>query len=96
MSKVRYLSPAIKEMMAVAEFYESKTKNLGIEFLLELQEVTKSISESPLLGLCIKEDIHRRLLSRFPYALLYRIDTDEIIILTVMHLRRNPDYWLNR
>ncbi len=33
---------------------------------------------------------------RFPYALLYRVDPDEVIVEATMHLRRHPDYWQNR
>jgi hypothetical protein len=33
---------------------------------------------------------------RFPYAVLYRPDPDEIVVVAVMHQRRRPGYWLGR
>ena len=33
---------------------------------------------------------------RFPFGILYRVDPDEIVILAVMHLARQPDYWRDR
>ncbi|MBA3346286.1 MAG: type II toxin-antitoxin system RelE/ParE family toxin [Gemmatimonadales bacterium] len=35
-------------------------------------------------------------LRRFPYSLLYRIETDRIYVLAVMHHRRRPGYWTDR
>jgi len=32
-------------------------------------------------------------LNRFPYAILYHIDGKHIVIVAVMHMRRNPDKW---
>jgi hypothetical protein len=31
-----------------------------------------------------------------PYAVIYREDADEIVVLAVMHLHRRPDYWTDR
>jgi hypothetical protein len=44
----------------------------------------------------LRGEVRRRLLRRFPYALLYKIKPDSIRILAVMNLRRRPSYWLGR
>jgi len=41
-------------------------------------------------------DIRRCLTNRFPYGILYSIESDRIFILAVMHLHRDPDYWKHR
>ena len=41
-------------------------------------------------------DIRRRLISRFPYAILYSDEGEILYILAVMHLRRDPNYWKSR
>jgi hypothetical protein len=39
----------------------------------------------------------RKLLSRFPYGLLYHCpEPDWIKVVAVMHLHRKPDYWRDR
>lgn len=40
--------------------------------------------------------MRRRLVRRFPYAVLYSISPDLIRILAVMHSRRRPMYWIER
>ena len=36
------------------------------------------------------------LLSRFPYKLLFSIETEYLYVLALAHHHRAPDYWVNR
>jgi plasmid stabilization system protein ParE len=41
--------------------------------------------------------VRRRLVDGFPYAVVYRIVTNELVeIVAVMHGKRSPDYWKER
>lgn len=40
--------------------------------------------------------MRRVLLSKFPYAVLFLELADDIRIIAVAHLKRDPEYWLNR
>jgi hypothetical protein len=35
-------------------------------------------------------------LRRFPFGLLYAIETERIVIVAVAHLKRRPGYWKDR
>ena len=93
---VRLLPPAEQEMFDAARYYELQAPGLGQDFLdkveLALQDLVVSSERWPI----VQDDIRRRLIRRFPYSLLYRIDPDEVVILAVMHQRRHPSYWLSR
>ena len=93
--RLRFLDPAEEEMYNTARFYETRTLGLGVEFLDEIEYATATIIEYPQVGPIIHSEIRRLLTRQFPYALLYRIDGDEILVLAVMHQRRRPDYWKN-
>ena len=41
-------------------------------------------------------NIRRCQTRRFPYGVIYAQDLHGILILAVMHLYREPDYWKNR
>ena len=47
---------------------------------------------------CINSSIRRCLLRRFPYGIIYAYNKqkEEIIVLAVMHLHRDPKYWVYR
>jgi toxin ParE1/3/4 len=96
MTRIVFLVPAEEEMLEAAQYYESQTRGLGHEFLGEVQRTVARIIENPRLGQIVRAGIRRRLMPKFPFGILYRIDPDEIVIIAVMHLRRRPGYWVDR
>lgn len=96
MKPVRILRPAELEMLDAARYYELQATGLGTDFIDKIGAAIQDISENPERWPIIKDSIRRRLVRRFPYALLYRVDPDEVIVQATMHLRRRPDYWFNR
>lgn len=95
-NKVRLLLPAEQEMFDAARYYELQAPGLGQDFLEKVEIVLREIETSPDCWPIVQNDIRRRLISRFPYSLLYRIDPEEVVILAVMHQKRHPSYWLSR
>jgi len=79
-------------------WYEERAKNLGMEFLVEVNRAIETVREMPALWPVRDEarEIRRYLIHRFPYAVIYRIRDRVIQIIAIMHLRRNPDYWRDR
>ena len=96
MKTVRFLRPAELELLDAAKYYELQAAGLGNEFLDKVVAALKDIREHPVQCSIVKLNIRRRLVTRFPYALLYRVDPEEIVIEATMHTRRRPDYWFGR
>jgi len=96
MKAVRFLRPAEMEMLDAARYYEQQAPGLGVDFLEKIDSAVRDIGEDPERWPVLRLQIRRRLIHRFPYGLLYRVDPDEIIILAIMHLHRHPDYWIGR
>jgi plasmid stabilization system protein ParE len=44
----------------------------------------------------VSREIRRALLQTFPYAVYFRVTDDAVIILAVLHLRRDPRTWRDR
>ncbi len=80
-------------MVEAAKFYEQRHDGLGVDFLSEVEHSIERLRANPEAGRSLRAGIRRRLLRRFPYGLLYRVDAEEIVIVAVMHLRRRPGYW---
>ncbi|HEY0480349.1 MAG TPA: type II toxin-antitoxin system RelE/ParE family toxin [Kofleriaceae bacterium] len=67
----------------------------GGRFFDELELVLEAIRAMPLRFPVVHGPIHRALLRRYPYALFFRIrrSTMTIVILALVHQRRDPATW---
>lgn len=83
-------------MLEAAGFYEERVRGLGQEFLNEIEQALPGIREHPEISPKVLGDIRKRLLNRFPYALLFSEEPDAILIVAIAHLSRRPGYWIDR
>jgi len=84
------------EINEAADFYDIESPGLGSVFIDEIQRAIGSISEFPEAVPLVRGRVRKRLVAKFPYALVYSIRPDEIRILAVAHLKRRPFYWRGR
>jgi plasmid stabilization system protein ParE len=87
---------AERELNDAAQYYELESPGLGTAFLAEVEQSCSRITEHPEAAQVVLGSIRRRLLRRFPYALLYSVRGDTLRILAVMNLKRRPTYWIGR
>jgi plasmid stabilization system protein ParE len=91
-----FLLPAEEEMTEASVFYEAATSGLGAGFLDEVQRLVKVLCKHPELGQSVDRGLRRVLLHRFPFSLIYSVESDAVLIVAVAHQRRRPDYWRDR
>jgi plasmid stabilization system protein ParE len=96
MKTPRLLLPAEEEMLDAAFYYEQQSTGLGQDFLRKVQNAVEEIVQHPTRWPKVRGNIRRRMIHRFPYAVLYEDQPHEILIIAVMHLRRHPAYWIER
>jgi toxin ParE1/3/4 len=96
MKTVLFHPAAEAEMIDAAVYYETKQKDLGRRFLVFVQEAIERIKINPLLHPVVYLDVRRCLTKTFPFAVLFRILHDRIVVMAVMHIHRDPGYWKNR
>lgn len=91
------LSPEAKLEFEDAErYYNLQLAGLGAEFRDEIRAGLKRIRTWPLACPVERGPIRRALLSRFPYKLMYAVETDHIYVIAIAHQHRKPDYWVER
>ncbi len=96
MKAVRFHSDAVSEMVAAAAYYETQQPDLGRRFLTAVQDAVNRIAVNPHLFPTVDLDVRRCLTKTFPFGVLFRDRPDAIVIMAVMHLHRDPDYWKTR
>lgn len=91
--KARFTSVAEIELKEAIEFYESAQTGLGAKFLVEVEATTRLVETHPLAWAALSPRTRRCRIHRFPYALFYQVRSDELLIVSVMDLRRDPKRW---
>jgi plasmid stabilization system protein ParE len=74
-------------------WYEEQRSGLGEEFLAAVQSTLRSIEQFPEMFVSIHRDVRRAIVSRFPFAVFYRVESRQIVVLRVLHTARDPKLW---
>lgn len=87
---------ALEEYKDAARYYEGCQSGLGRRFISSVEQAIHHIVEKPEQWKILEQDVRRYLTRVFPYAVLYSIEPDYILIIAVMHCHREPGYWKKR
>jgi plasmid stabilization system protein ParE len=79
-----------------ARWYDDERPGLAERFLSDVHRTFARIRERPLQFPSVSRDVRRALLHTFPYAVYFRAADEMIVVLAVLHLRRNPKVWRGR
>ena len=93
MTPYRFTSAACKELSQAIFDYEQRENGLGAAFLDEVEDTINRIRQHPTAWHPLSPRTRRCRTHRFPFGLIYQIRTDEILIVAVMDLRRDPAKW---
>lgn len=92
----RFLPPAEEEMSEAALFYDAASDGLGTDFLDDVQQAVDRLCEYPEAGKAVSSNLRRMLLHRFPFSIIYSVETDVILVVATAHHGRRPGYWQSR
>lgn len=87
---------ARSDLASAASWYEDQRPGLGSDLVAEARQLFQLIAAHPAQFQAVAQDVRRAQLNRFPYAVYFGVDTDEVLILAVVHKRRHPDIWRQR
>ena len=84
------------EMIEARDWYESQRAGLGQVFTDTVDQAVASIIASPLAHPRVHGETRRLVVRRFPFAIYFRVLTDELVMLAVMHGRQQAQRWRER
>lgn len=87
---LHFLPEVEEDVISGYVWYEEKAPGLGEEFLRTFYAYAGEISRNPLLYSKVYGEYRRRLLKRFPYAIYFKMEENEIIIFGLFHCARDP------
>ena len=87
---------ALDEFEDAACFYAGRQPGLELRFIACVESALRQVSEEPTRCRAFEDDVRRCLVHVFPYAVLYSVESDYVLIIAVMHCHREPGYWRHR
>lgn len=90
-------TPAAKaELFEAADFYDANKSGPGGEFLDNVERALSFIRQYPNAAPLQHAATRQQRTERFPYGLVYLVRAADIVIIAVVHLKRQPGYWHGR
>jgi toxin ParE1/3/4 len=87
---------ATAELAEAVGFYEERAEGLGHDLYDEVARVFAEVAANPHIAPVFDDPYRRYLCRRFPFSVVYRVTSDSVRFLAVMHQRRRPGYWKGR
>ena len=84
---------AEREVEESAHWYEAREFGLGQSFVDEVLQAFDAIEAGPETFPFLRAPYRRKLLDRFPYAVIYKVTSRRIYVRAVAAGRRRPGYW---
>ena len=94
--RVEFHAEALAELEHAKVWYERQQSGLGDSFFQEITAAISRISDTPKVWPQYAAGTRRVFLHRFPYAVIYHQRPQDILVVAVMHLKRQPGYWKAR
>lgn len=82
-----------RDLAAGFGYYEGQAKGLGEAFLAAVDSSFDAIERYPEMFSRVHGEVRRAIVSRFPYAVFYRVESKRVVVLTVLHTARDPKLW---
>jgi plasmid stabilization system protein ParE len=85
------------ELIDAQDWYENESPGLGSRFRRAVDAVVQRISDNPRQFPVIYKNVRRALLRRFPYALMFVIEDDQLLtVIACFHGSRDPAHGQER
>jgi toxin ParE1/3/4 len=96
MTPYEFHPEALSEYESAAQYFAERQPGLELRFIASIEATIQRICEAPRSWRVFDGEVRRCLAHVFPYAVLYSIESDHVLIIAVMHCSREPGYWRNR
>jgi len=94
--RVEFLPAAVDEAEAAAALYFERDPRVAAAFARAVAAAVKRISLAPGRWPSHLHGTRRVLLRLYPFSVVYRAETNRVLVVAIAHFRQRPGYWADR
>ena len=83
-------------MEAAINWFEEQRDDLGHELLDCIFEGFNELEHNPFQNEKRYKEVSVKFIRRFPYGIHYLLEADDISVIALFHMKRNPKSWKSR
>jgi len=84
------------DLLDAFHWYQEQQVGLGHDFKLCVNDALSKLEKHPSFYKKVHNDIRRVIIKKFPFGIFYIVNDNKVIILAVLHARRDPLKWKSR
>ena len=93
---IEYAVEVREDIDSAYAWYEEQQTGLGERFLSAVSDVVQQIQSNPQVFGRVRGNVRAGLARDFPYVVYFRPEATRIVIIAVLHGRRDPKIWMRR
>lgn len=90
MYSVAYKPKALEEYEQSIEWYAERSIKAAENFIIDVQESIKEIKANPTQFKNRYKKYYETTLKKYPFDIVYIIEAERIVIISIYHQKRNP------
>lgn len=97
--RLEIVEPALDEVANAIQHYRAISVSLAANFASEFNRSLALITSQPRAWARTgskRSELRKRVMARFPYAVIYRVESDCVRVFAVTHHSQRPGYWRSR
>jgi plasmid stabilization system protein ParE len=87
---------AQREFDEAADWYETRQPGRGAKFTTTIGRALAGIAAQPDRYAPVRDEIREALVPGYPFAIYYRAEPTQIVVLAIFHTARDPNEWQQR
>lgn len=96
MNSPHFHPEANAELTEAVHFYEQKSPGLGKTMARTIESALALLDAHPEAAPKLRGGLRVKSITKFPYSLVYAVESHHLAVYAVMHQRQKPYYWLQR
>ena len=91
--RLRFLQPAVEELVTAINYYDQIQPELGNRFRSEVKRALERIRTWPSAWMSLGASIRRCRVKGFPYGIIYAVEQNFLVVVSIMNLYQHPNSW---